>query len=66
MNSKNYKQTDTTFSDAFETKYKAENFTDTDSNTDTNPYSHMVARISHQMSYLPLNIKVAAYIYKVF
>ena len=31
-------------------------FTDTDSDTDTNPYSYMVACISHQMSYLPLGL----------
>ena len=46
------------FSDTFDTKYRAKNFTDTDSDsdTDTNPYSYMVACISHQMSYLPLGI----------
>ena len=42
------------FPDIFDTKYRAKNFTDTDS--DTNPYSYMVACISHQMSYLPLGI----------
>ena len=40
------------FSDTFDTKYRAENFTDTDSDTDTNSYSYTVACISHQMSYL--------------
>ena len=38
------------FSDTFHTKYRAKNF------IDTNPYSCMVACISHQMSYLPLGI----------
>ena len=32
------------FSDTFDTKYRAKNFT----NSDTNPYSYMVAGISHQ------------------
>ena len=40
------------FSDTFDTKYRAENFTD----TDTNPYSYMVACINHQMSYLSLGM----------
>ena len=44
------------FSDTFDTKYRAENFTDTDSDTDTNLCSYTVACISHQMSYLPLGI----------
>ena len=56
MNNKNQRWTDTTFSDAFETKYITKNFTDTGSNTDNNPYSHMVACISHQMRYFPLGI----------
>ena len=42
------------FSDTFDTKYRAKNFTDSDTNT--NPYSYIVACISHQMSYLPLGI----------
>ena len=39
------------FSDTFDTKYRAENFTDTDSDTDTNAYRHMVAIISHLLRY---------------
>ena len=39
------------FSDTFDTKYRAENFTDTDSDTDTNAYRHMVAIISHLLLY---------------
>ena len=39
------------YSDTFDTKYRAENFTDTDSNTDTNAYRHMVAIISHLLLY---------------
>ena len=41
------------FSDTFDTKYRAENFTDTDSDTDTNTnaYRHMVAIISHLLLY---------------
>ena len=35
------------FSDTFDIKYRAKNFTD----TDTNSYSYTVACISHQMSY---------------
>ena len=38
------------FSDTFDTQYRAKIF------TDTNPYSYMIACISHQMSYLPLGI----------
>ena len=37
------------FSDTFDTKYTAENVTDTDS--DTNAYRHMVAIISHLLLY---------------
>ena len=37
------------FSDTFDTKYRAENFTDTDSNT--NAYRHMVAIIRHLLLY---------------
>ena len=33
------------FSDTFNSKYVAENFTTTDSNTNTNPYRHMVVII---------------------
>ena len=44
------------FPDTFDTKYRAKNFTDTNSDTNTNPYSYMVACINHQMSYLPLGI----------
>ena len=44
------------FSDTFNTKYRAKNFTDTHSDTNTNPYSYVVACISHQMSYLPLDM----------
>ena len=40
------------------TKYRAESFTNTDSDTDTNAYRHMVAIISHLLLY--------KYIYKVF
>ena len=39
------------FSDTFDTKYRAENFTDTDSDTDTNAYRHMVVIISHLLLY---------------
>ena len=39
------------FSDTFDTKYRAENFIDTDSDTDTNAYRHMVAIISHLLLY---------------
>ena len=39
--------TKTTFSDTFDTKCRAENFTNTDSDTNTNPYRHMVAMIIH-------------------
>ena len=39
------------FSDISDTKYRAENFTDTDSDTDTNAYRHMVAIISHLLLY---------------
>ena len=39
------------FSDNFDTKYRAENFTDTDSDTDTNAYRHIVAIISHLLLY---------------
>ena len=35
------------FSDTFDTNYRAENFTDTDCDTDTNAYRHMVAINSH-------------------
>ena len=51
----------TTFSDTFNAKYRAKNFANTDSDTDTNAHSHMVACISNEMSYLPLGIQVAAY-----
>ena len=37
----------TTFSDTFDTKCRAKNFTDTDSDTNTNPYRHMIAMIIH-------------------
>ena len=40
------------FSDTFDTKFRAENFT----HTNTNPYSYMLACIRHQMSYLPLGV----------
>ena len=40
------------FSNTFDTKYRAENFTDTDSDTDTNAYRYMVAIISHLLSYM--------------
>ena len=40
------------FSDTFNTKYRDENFTDTDSDTDTNAYRHMVAIISHLLLYM--------------
>ena len=43
------------FSDTFDTKYRAENFTNTDSDTDTNAYSHMVAIISHLLLYKYIN-----------
>ena len=33
------------FFDTFDTKYRSENFIDTDSNTNTNVYRHMVAII---------------------
>ena len=53
------------FPDTFDTKYRAEilpiSTTPRNSDTDTNPYSHMVACISHQMSYLLLGIQVTAY-----
>ena len=39
------------FSDTFDTQYRAENFTDTDSDADTNAYRHMVAIISHLLLY---------------
>ena len=35
------------FSSTFDTKYRAESFTDTDSDTDTNVYRHMVTIIGH-------------------
>ena len=38
---------DTTFSNPFDTKYRGKNFTDTDSDTDANPYRHMVAILCH-------------------
>ena len=44
------------FSYTFDTKYRAKNVTNTDFDTNTNPYSCMVACISHQMSYLPLGV----------
>ena len=37
----------TAFYNTFDIKYKAENFTDTDSNSDTNAYRHMMAIIIH-------------------
>ena len=39
-----------------------ENSIDSDSDTDTNPYSHMAACISHQMSYLLLGIYIYIYV----
>ena len=46
------------FSDTFDTKYRAENFTDTDSDTDTNAYRYMVAIISHLLLYKYIDISV--------
>ena len=46
------------FSNTFDTKYSAENFTDTDSDTDINAYRHMIAIIIHLLLY--------KYIYKAF
>ena len=46
------------FSDTFDTKYRAENFSDTDSTTDTNPYKHMVTSI--------INLLLYKYIDKMF
>ena len=39
------------FSNTFDTKYRAKNFPDTDSDTDTNTYRHMLAIISHLLLY---------------
>ena len=39
------------FSDTFDTKYKAENYTHTDSDTNTNPYRHMAAIVDHLLLY---------------
>ena len=39
------------FSNTFDTKYRAENFTDTDSDTDTDACRHMVDIISHLLLY---------------
>ena len=46
------------FPNTFETKYRAENFTDSDSDIDTNAYRHYMAIISHLLLY--------KYIYKTF
>ena len=45
------------FSDTFDTKYRAENFTNTDSDTDTNTnvYKHMIVIIIHLLLYKYLN-----------